>query len=93
MDPISLPPGGPTLIQLPSEDNGFAQTLTRWARTVVRAFNLSLSANAPTAGRPTVLALSYLPSAGVGYSMFDTDLGIPIWWKGSGWVNSAGAPV
>jgi hypothetical protein len=46
---------------------------------------------APSAQRPTDLETS---SANIGFPMFDTDLGVPIWWNGSGWVDaSAGASI
>ena len=32
-------------------------------------------------------------TATTGQMYFDTTLGIPIWWNGTAWVNSAGAPV
>ena len=37
-----------------------------------------------TASRPTVT---------VGYSYFDTDLGIPIWYDGANWIDAAGTTV
>jgi len=40
---------------------------------------------ATTAGRPTVRPL--------GYSIFDTTLGKPIWWNGTVWKDATGATV
>ena len=41
--------------------------------------------NMPVTGRPT--------GQSVGDVSFDTQLGIPIWWNGTAWVNATGAPV
>lgn len=43
-------------------------------------------ASGPTSSRPSVNL-----KAGQGY--FDTTLGKPIWWKGSGWVDATGVTV
>lgn len=37
----------------------------------------------PTANRPVTPA--------TGQSFFDTTLNIPVWWNGTGWVNSSGS--
>jgi hypothetical protein len=39
-----------------------------------------------TANRPTALLQ-------LGQQYFDTTLGIPIWWKGTKWVNASGTGV
>lgn len=36
----------------------------------------------PTAGRPLDVP--------VGYMGFDTDLGLPIWWNGTDWIDASG---
>lgn len=41
-----------------------------------------------TGTRPAPLA-----AGDVGRTFFDTTLGLPIWWNGTGWINAAGAPV
>jgi hypothetical protein len=38
-----------------------------------------------TAARPA--------GAPLGWSYFDTTLGVPVWWNGTGWVNSTGGAV
>ncbi len=38
-----------------------------------------------TTNRPTTVVQ--------GYQYFDTDLGHPIWWNGSNWVNASGSNV
>ena len=45
-----------------------------------------IPASGSTADRPT-------NSLTVGQTYFDTTLGIPIWYKGSGWVNASGTTV
>jgi hypothetical protein len=39
-----------------------------------------------TGARPTGFAVT------TGQTFFDTTLGIPVWWNGATWVNSAGVP-
>lgn len=41
-----------------------------------------------TGSRPAPLA-----AGDVGRTFFDTTLGLPIWWNGTGWINAAGTPV
>ena len=36
----------------------------------------------PTAGRPLDVP--------VGFMGFDTDLGLPIWWNGTDWIDASG---
>ncbi len=43
----------------------------------------------PTDFRPTVA----IGPLSVGCVYFDTDLGLPIWWDGTDWVDAAGAVV
>ena len=43
------------------------------------------AASGTTAARPTGL--------GVGTPYFDTTIGVPIWWNGTIWVNSAGGAI
>lgn len=45
-----------------------------------------LQQNGTSTNRPTV-------KLAVGQMYFDTTLGTPIWYNGSGWVDSAGASV
>jgi len=59
----------------------------QWLSEFLRWYRLAV----PSAQRPTDLDTS---SANIGFQMFDTDLGVPIWWNGSGWVDaSAGASI
>lgn len=51
-----------------------------------KAAGLSWSAT-NTAGRPV------LSGGDVGFMNFDTDLGIPIWWNGTDWVDATGTVV
>ncbi len=46
----------------------------------------ALTQSGTTANRPTKLLW-------VGRTYFDTSLGIPIWYKGPGWVNASGGAV
>jgi hypothetical protein len=41
----------------------------------------------------TRLSLFSLDPSDAGVQFFDTDLGIPVWWDGTQWVNSLGTPV
>lgn len=43
------------------------------------------TANYTTAARPSPI--------GVGAQIFDTTLGIPIWWDGTNWIDAAGSTV
>lgn len=47
----------------------------------------------PTASRPSLGASTVGGVGNIGFQYFDTDLGIPIWYDGSGWVDSAGSSV
>lgn len=47
--------------------------------------NLGNWPSGTTANRPT--------SVPTGYMYFDTDLGKPIWWNGTGWVDATGTAV
>lgn len=80
---------GTTVAILPLEDTTFisfdppsANTPRTWWQT-----NTGTGAvlSGPSAGRPT--------SVVTGEPYFDTDLGLPIWWNGTAWVNATGAPV
>ena len=48
--------------------------------------NLSTPSAGDTASRPST-------SLQVGQQYFDTDLGIPIWWNGTDWIDAAGTVV
>lgn len=54
-------------------------------RAYVDAHEGSYHASGDTASRPS--------SPGIGLMYFDTDLGIPIWWNGNGWVDATGTLV
>lgn len=43
-----------------------------------------VGASGPTAKRPV------LGPADAGFMYFDTDLSMPIWWDGTGWVDGNG---
>lgn len=96
--------GGSLVIPTGSEPDaspqGFAQdlqmlrySLLLWSQLVGQIINANLSVNSSSAGRPTSAQLAPLPSAGIGYSVFDTDLGAPIWWNGAAWIDASGSPV
>ena len=63
--------------------------LDAWLEAALRAEAAALAARTyepvVTANRPT--------TPGPGRTAFDTDLGIPIWYSGTSWVDSAGNPV
>ena len=93
--------GGSLVLQLSPADKvdpyhclkTWQQTLTQWAQLTGTVVNTNLAISAPTAGRPTSASLALLPGGGIGYSLFDTTLGIPIWWNGFYWVNASGISV
>ena len=60
------------------------QQLTSDQKTAART-NIGAYAIYSSSTRPT--------GVGVGYMMFDTTLGKPIWYDGIGWVDSTGAAV
>lgn len=66
----------------------FAQTVLT-AMVPLQAAVGALQPLAPTAGPTASRPAS--PAAGAPY--FDTDLGKPIWWGGTGWVDATGSPL
>lgn len=63
----------------------------RWMRSLSLMLDDLVGAANPafgtTANRPT------LTTNETGFSYFDTDLGQPIWWSGTGWVDATGAGI
>lgn len=93
---MTFPIGGPTLSMSQGQSpTAFAdaQAVLQWARQIAAAFNQSLALSNTTGGRPTAAQLEVLPLSGVGYSVFDTTLGKPIWWRGAAWVDATGTAV
>lgn len=87
-----LPPKAPNL---PIGPVNYAQDYINQLLNALRLYfnqldNFSLATSTPdsgtTAGRPT----EYLS---VGQTYYDTTLGIPIWWNGTVWKDSAGTTV
>ena len=58
----------------------------RKAASLVNALSRLFQAAGASADRPTAGLF-------VNQQYFDRDLGRPIWWNGSGWVDAAGTPV
>lgn len=56
-----------------------------WASTV-SALLTALASSGTTAQRPTEFLFT-------GRTFFDTSLGKPVWYSGSGWVDATGASV
>lgn len=56
-----------------------------WLSDVTRIVN-GLTSSGVTGDRPTTRLF-------VGRTYFDTTLGIPIWYDGTNWINSAGTTV
>lgn len=79
--------------QLYAGIQALGQSMDRWARQVGLCINSNQAISGVTGARPTSVSLAVLPNSGVGYMFFDTTLGIPVWWKGAGWVNASGAPA
>lgn len=67
--------------------------LDQFSQKVGTVVNNNQALSAPSAGRPTAAQLGVLPNAGVGWSMLDTTLGVPVWWNGTNFVDATGAPV
>lgn len=63
---------------------GLRQSIRNMYLRIVSSFNYPQQGT--TALRPAA-------QQQVGDTYFDTTLGIPIWWNGTIWVNSAGTPV
>ena len=59
--------------------------LTRWMSNTGRLLN-ALSSSGLTANRPDKFLFA-------GRTFFDTTLGQPIWYDGTGWVDATGAGV
>lgn len=78
-DLISSPP-------LRDPVDGETGMTTPWSAWFKQAFVIlfAVGQSGTTANRPTV-------GLWIGRPYFDTDLGTPIWWNGSGWVNATGA--
>ena len=82
MNYVPLPPTKTSFV----EDVGQAGTWKQWLGQLALLFNQS-QLTGTTAQRPAVAPY-------VGFQMFDTTLGKPIWAKTvSTWVDAAGAPV
>lgn len=63
---------------------------------LVRASYLTqqtLSARLPSPLSTAGITAARPAGAGLGASYFDTTLGVPIWWNGTIWVNSAGGAI
>jgi hypothetical protein len=68
-----------TPTQIPLSQN--LDAIRRSANAIFALF----AASGPTSARPT--------ASFVGQPYFDTTLGCPVWWNGTGWVNASGAPA
>jgi hypothetical protein len=58
-----------------------------WWQWLIEFLRLNRYAS-PTTNRPPGLT-----TADIGFQMFDTTLGRPIWWNGTAWINAAGTVV
>jgi hypothetical protein len=68
-------------------DARMASPWWQWLTSLLRWYRFA----APSDKRPLDLDTS---SANIGFQMFDTDLGIPIWWDGTQWIDAtAGASI
>jgi galactokinase len=62
------------------------------------AINLQVNAALATKANASTVATAGTTAARpvgapLGWAYFDTTIGVPIWWNGSGWVNSTGGAV
>lgn len=62
--------------------------LNTWERKVAACVNTPAAGT--TGERPTPAQLAALPNGGVGYMMYDTQIGRPIWWTGGAWETFVG---
>jgi len=67
-------------------------------QAIALSLGLSATTAATTGDRPTAKQLQQLPDSGIGFSMVDLTLGIPIWVLSNngtvvGWINSTGGAV
>ena len=81
--PLDIP-----LIRDPPTLQAFGITVQRMYRLIMTAWNNPDQGT--TSQRPTAVTGAPLT---VGQHYFDTTLGIPVWWNGTHWVNSAGTSV
>lgn len=87
-----IPPRAPNLPLGPTEyEARYVDQLTNALRLYFNtidnfAQNVTVPASGDTASRP-------LTSLAVGQFYFDTDLGLPIWWNGTDWVDATGTTV
>ena len=87
-----IPPRAPNLPLAPMEyESGYLERLTNALRLYFNTIdnftqNVTTPAQGDTASRPTIGLL-------VGQVYFDTDLGIPIWYDGTNWVDATGSTV
>lgn len=68
--------------QVADASRRFSRAWVQWIDIVDRTVN-SLRESGPTANRPTARLW-------IGRQYFDTTLGQPIWYDGSGWVDATG---
>lgn len=60
-----------------------------WETKVISTYPIDTPRKGTTSERPTALHAT----KDIGFEYFDTTLIKPIWWKGSGWVDSSGGAV
>lgn len=86
------PPKAPNLLVAPVQ---YAQLYQDQLTNALRLYfnqidnfaqGILVPASGETAGRPT-------ERLQVGQYYFDTDVGLPIWWNGSDWIDAAGNVV
>lgn len=68
------------------------ESLKRQLIEIINNHATLIDANQPITADTTVNRPS-LAASDAGFSMFDTTLGQPIWWDGTGWVDATGASV
>ena len=87
-----IPPRAPNLPLAPVQyESRYAEQLTNALRLYFNTIdnftqNVTTPASGDTSSRPVTSLL-------VGQFYFDTDLGIPIWYDGTNWVDATGATV
>lgn len=103
MQPLTLV-GGSLTVQLSIQDSPspeatyekilvLKRALDQWARQVALCVNTNQTLSGPTSDRPSDVSLASLPNGGVGWSMLDTTLGLPVWWNGTDWIAADGTIV
>jgi membrane-associated protease RseP (regulator of RpoE activity) len=84
-----LPPKAPNLPLAPITYNAqYLEQLTNALRLYFNTIdNFTQNVNIPASGDTASRPISFLE---IGQFYFDVDLGFPVWWNGTNWVDATG---